>query len=112
MEILKEQTSKASYVKEGDKEWLNKQYLKFLENDSDPDVIATLWDYGTSCFSSTLLTANTGTDPISVDEFRDSTCILDTNVLMYLDLESSEFKSAFAGLENIFESLNINKNKL
>ena len=89
-----------------DKDWLKKQYFKFIQS-NDADVAAILWDYGTSRFSSSLITANIAADPISVDEFKDSKCILDTNILMYLDLEGSKLKESFKSMENIFIDLNI-----
>jgi hypothetical protein len=69
---------------------------------NDNDVTAILWDYGTSRFSSSLIVANTSADPITIDEFSNSKCILDTNILMYLDLEKSKFKESFKSMETIF----------
>jgi hypothetical protein len=93
-------------VLEKDKAWLKTQYLKFLQS-NDPDVTAILWDYGTSRFSSTLIVANTSIDPITIDSFTDSKCVLDTNVLMYLDLEKSKFKESFVSMEIVFANLKI-----
>ncbi len=104
--ILDLVTSKNKYVLSKDKEWLKKQYLKFLQA-NDSDVSSILWAYGTSRFSSTLIIANTSADPITIEEFTNSKCILDTNILMYLDLEKSKFKNAFLSMENIFINLKI-----
>jgi len=93
-------------VLEKDKEWLKTQYLKFLQS-NDNDVTAILWDYGTSRFSSSLIVANISADPITIDEFTNSKCILDTNILMYLDLEKSKFKESFKSMETIFSNLKI-----
>lgn len=89
-----------------DKDWLKKQYIKFLQANND-DVSSILWAYGTSQFSATLIIANTSADPITIEEFTNSKCILDTNILMYLDLEKSKFKDAFLSMENIFINLKI-----
>lgn len=89
-----------------DKDWLKKQYIKFLQANND-DVSCILWAYGTSQFSATLIIANTSADPITIEEFTNSKCILDTNILMYLDLEKSKFKDAFLSMENIFINLKI-----
>lgn len=89
-----------------DREWLKSQYLKFLQS-NDTDVASILWAYGTSRFSSTLIVANTSADPITIDEFTDAKCILDTNVLMYLDLEKGRFAESFKSMETIFINLNI-----
>lgn len=93
-------------VLEKDKEWLIKQYMKFLQS-NDNDVTSILWDYGTSRFSSSLIIANTSADPITIEEFTSSKCILDTNILMYLDLERGRFAESFKSMENIFNNLNI-----
>lgn len=105
-EILDKVTNKNKNIHETDKEWIKQQYFKFIQT-TEPDVTAILWDYGTSSFSSTLITADISADPITVDEFKNSKCILDTNILMYLDLEASQFKTAFESLEKIFEALDI-----
>jgi hypothetical protein len=89
-----------------DKDWLKKQFFKFIQS-NDTDVSSILWDYGTSGFSSSLIIANTFADPISVDEFKDSKCILDTNILMYLELEGSKFKESFKSMEKVFTKLSI-----
>jgi hypothetical protein len=93
-------------VFEKDKEWLKKQYMKFLQS-NDTDVTSVLWDYGTSRFSSSLIIASTSADPITIEEFSNSKCILDTNILMYLHLERGRFAESFISMENIFINLNI-----
>ena len=104
--ILDKVTTRNNNLDLKDKEWLKKQFFKFIQS-SDPDVSSILWDYGTSGFSSSLIVANIAADPISVDEFKDSKCILDTNILMYLDLEGSKFKESFRSMEKVFTKLNI-----
>ena len=104
--ILDKATDTDNYLDPKDKSWLKNQYIKFIQS-NDPDVASILWDYGTSCFSSSLIISNISADPVSVDEFKESKCILDTNILMYLDLERSKFKESFNSMEKIFLDLNI-----
>lgn len=104
--ILDKVTNSNNNLDPKDKDWLKKQFFKFIQS-NDTDVSSILWDYGTSGFSSSLIVANTSADPISVDEFKDSKCILDTNILMYLDLEGSKLKESFKSMEKVFEKLNI-----
>jgi len=104
--ILDRTTESNNNLDAKDKDWLKKQYFKFIHS-NDPNVASILWDYGTSCFSSSLIIANISADPISVDEFKDSKCFLDTNVLMYLDLDRCKFKESFKSIEKIFIDLNI-----
>jgi len=104
--ILDKVTNNYKNLVTKDRDWLKKQFFKFIQS-NDPDVSSILWDYGTSCFSSSLITASTSVDPIAIDEFKNSRCVLDTNILMYLDLEASRFKESFESMENIFINLNI-----
>ena len=80
--------------------------MKFLQS-NDNDVTTILWDYGTSRLTSSIIIANTSADPITIEEFTSSKCILDTNILMYLDLERGRFAESFKSMENIFNNLNI-----
>ncbi|MFP9119012.1 hypothetical protein ACLI08_14570 [Flavobacterium sp. RNTU_13] len=73
----------------------------------DVDLDAHLWQYGTSAFAANLLQSSVGADPMSINAFRDSKCILDTNVLMNIGLEASEYHDAIKKLEVVFEKLNI-----
>ena len=94
-------------VVEDDKEWLKEQFVKFVESSRLEDN-ELLWSYGSSMFSATLLTALSYADDFSMDIFRDSTFILDTNILMTIGLEGHELNYAFQPIENVFQSLNIN----
>lgn len=104
--IIDTATKKDKNIIDEDKEWLKKQYFKFF-NSSDDDVISIFWDFGTCAFSSTLITANTSVDKLTLDSFRNSLFILDTNILMYLHLEEGLFYNSYESLEKIFKALNI-----
>lgn len=104
--IIDTATKKDNNIIDEDKEWLKKQYFKFF-NSSDDDVISIFWDFGTCAFSSTLITANTSVDKLTLDSFRNSLFILDTNILMYLHLEEGLFYNSYESLEKIFKALNI-----
>lgn len=93
-------------IVEDDKEWLKDQFVKFVESSRLEDN-ELLWGYGSSMFSATLLTALNYADDFSVDIFKDSTFILDTNILMTIGLEGHELNFAFKPIENVFQSLNI-----
>jgi len=93
-------------ISEKDKEWLKVQFIKFIDSE-DTDDNLLFWYYGISMFSSRLITARNYADGITVEMFRDSKFILDTNILMILDLEEHELSKALESLENIFIQLNI-----
>ena len=70
---------------DNDKDWLKVQFLKFVDSE-DADDNLLFWYYGISMFSSRLITARNYADGITIDLFKDSKFILDTNILMILDL--------------------------
>lgn len=87
--------------------WLNTQYLKFLRsNDQENQLL--MWDYANTMFSCQLIAANIYADQSLLDIFENSTMVLDTNVLMCLDLEKDVYSDAYESLESIFEKLKIN----
>lgn len=88
------------------RQWIGEQYISFLRS-NDPNEQLLMWDYANTMFSSQLIAANIFADKSLVDIFQNSTIILDTNVLMYLDLEKDLFSEAYESLETIFEKLNI-----
>ena len=95
-----------SDINDRDKSWFLEQFKKFLESDRTDDN-GLLWYYGASMFSSTLLTANNYADEFSLEMFRDSNFILDTNILMTIGLEGQELYYSFQPIEEIFKTLNI-----
>lgn len=81
--------------------------IECLIHKKDADLDAHLWEYGTSAFAANLLQSSIGADPISINAFRDSKCVLDTNVLMNIGLEASEYHYAIKKLDSIFDELKI-----
>lgn len=83
--------------------------IKFIDfiTKKDGDVENYLWEYGTSSFSAQLINNSMGADDFSIETFKDSKCVLDTNILMNIGLESSEYCSALKSLEDIFNKLDI-----
>lgn len=104
--IIDETLLKASKLKGSDKEWLKQQYLRFVESE-EPDETILFWHYGLSMFSSRLITARNYADKLSIDMFKESSFILDTNILMILDLEEHELNKSLESLEKVLEQLNI-----
>jgi hypothetical protein len=89
-----------------DHQWLKKKFVEFLESGRAEDN-ELLWNYGSSRFSATLLAARNYADEFSLEEFKNADFILDTNVLMILELEAYEQSHAIEALEKFFESQNI-----
>ncbi|MEM6842301.1 MAG: hypothetical protein AAF632_08745 [Bacteroidota bacterium] len=93
-------------IHEEDKEWLIAQFIKYLKSErrEDQDL---LWIYGSSMFAATLLTARNYADNFSLESFRDAIFLLDTNILLILELEAFKSSYAFESIEKTFRDLNI-----
>lgn len=89
-----------------DTAWFKSQFIKFYESD-EHDENMMFWNFGISLFSSRIITARNYADKISIDTFKNGTFILDTNILMILDLEGHEFEKSFSSLDKILNRLNI-----
>jgi len=105
-EILDSILLKNIKIVDADKEWLKNQFVKFIDSEDAEDNLL-FWYYGISMFSSRLITARNYADGITIEMFKDSKFILDTNILMILDLEEHELSNSLESLETIFEQLNI-----
>lgn len=92
-------------IDKDDKEILPSKFFDFV-NSHDPEVEAYLWGYGTSAFASKLIRNKHGVDKLTMDAFRDSVCFFDTNVLLFIALES-KYADSFKALEKVFMDLNI-----
>lgn len=107
-EHIKRRTKNNKELNEDDHSDLITKFIDAIIYKKDADLDAHLWLYGTSAFAANLLQSSVGADPMSINAFRDSKCLLDTNVLMNIGLEASEYHDAIKKLEVIFEKLNIN----
>lgn len=105
-EIVNETLLKAHGIVDADKDWLKSQYTKFIDSEEHNESLI-LWYYGISMFSSRLITAQSRADDISIDPFKNSKFILDTNVLMVLDLEAHDLHKSFQVLEKILIELKV-----
>jgi hypothetical protein len=93
-------------ILEADKAWLKINFIKFYESD-EYDENMMFWNFGMSMFSSRLITARNYADKISIETYKNGSFLLDTNILMILDLEAHEFGQSFNSLDKILQRLNI-----
>jgi hypothetical protein len=105
---IERRTQNNKELEKADQNKLIENFIECLIHKKDADLDAHLWEYGTSAFAANLLQSSIGADPISISAFRDSKCVLDTNVLMNIGLEASEYHYAIKKLDTIFDELNIN----
>lgn len=87
-------------------EYFVDSFVRFIKS-YDLDDNAVMWDYANSLFASRVLSANIFADKNITDILGDSIALLDTNVLMGLDLEKDAFSEAYLGLAEAFRLLSI-----
>lgn len=104
-DLIGKRTFNNSRLDKRDKQILPKKFFDFI-NDNKGVVNDYLWDYGTSAFAAKLIRNQNGIDSLTIDSFKNSTCILDTNILLFISLES-RFKDGIVALEKVFQSLNV-----
>lgn len=105
-EIIDNQLLNNTKLVENDKDWLKSQFLKFIDSEDNDDNLL-FWYFGITMFSSRLITARNYADGMSIDMFKGSKFILDTNILMILDLEEHELSKSLEALESILLQLDI-----
>ena len=103
--LIENRTISNKRINHDDKNILPKLFFD-LVNTSESDVDDYLWEYGTSAFASKLIRTMHGVDAYTIETFRNSHCILDTNILLFIALES-KYKDAFWAIEKVFEDLNV-----
>ncbi|MCK4326542.1 hypothetical protein KAW55_07300, partial [bacterium] len=82
-------------------------FIKFLSSNDYADQ-QYLMLISQAMFSARLVAADVGVDPITLEELRDCTFILDTNVLFSIALESAKTAKAINSLEGALQTLNAN----
>ncbi len=106
LKSINNRTQNNKNIDKRDKDELCKKFVHFITTNNHA-VDAYLWEYGTSAFSAQLIKNSIGADDVSIETFKDCKCVLDTNILMHIGLESSEYYPSFKSLEEVFATLNI-----
>lgn len=99
-------TKSLDFIENRDKKTLSGRFFEFITSD-DPMVNNFLWEYGTAAFSVHLIKNTEGADELTLDLFENSVCLLDTNVLIDIALETDEDHEALDVLSEIFEVLKV-----
>lgn len=98
-EMIIKRTKNIQGLDKKDYKILPKLFFDFLCT-KDPDVTAYLWEYGTSAFSAKLISNTVGIDALTLDIFKGSKCLLDTNILIFIKLDASKYHNTLISLEN------------
>ena len=107
LDVIQKRTANNKDLHKQDKEELPRKFLQLILK-KELDITHFLWEYGTAAFSAKLIKNSYTTDDLTLETFKDCHCILDTNILMHIGLESSEYYTSFKVLENVFKELGIN----
>lgn len=107
LDALMLRTSNNKAIDERDRENLSERFLDILTKTGDPALSSVLFESGVSAFSSKLISSNIGLDSMTLEIFKDSVCILDTNILMYIGLEAGQYYQALEVISSVFASLGI-----
>lgn len=104
-EQVKRRTCSMKQIDKDDREVLPHRFFNFINSHEDI-VDAYLWEYGTSAFASKLIRNKHGVDKLTIETFKNSFCVLDTNVLLFIALEN-KYKGSFKAIEKVFEDLSV-----
>lgn len=104
-DLIAKRTFNNKQLDSRDRQSLPKLFFNFID-DNKGVVNDYLWDYGTSAFAAKLIRNQKGVNSLTIKSFKNSTCILDTNILLFISLES-RFKDGIIALEKVFHSLNV-----
>lgn len=107
LEALNLRTSSNNNIDERDRANLSGHFLDILTKTGDPALSSVLFESGVSAFSSKLISSNIGLDAMTLEIFKDSVCILDTNILMYVGMEAGQYFQALEVISSVFASLGI-----
>lgn len=107
LNMVRQRTHNYKKVDKRDRDHLPDLFIEMLLVPNDVDVNQMLWEYGTTAFSAKLVTSSHGANPVTLDIFRDSICLLDTNILMNIGLEESNYYNTLSSLEKVYEHLGI-----
>lgn len=105
-DVIQKRTANNKGIDKRDRESLARKFIELILK-KEPDVTEFLWEYGTAAFAAKLIRNAYTSDDLTVETFKDSCCILDTNILMHIGLESSEYYDSFKVLEEVFAELKI-----
>ncbi|MBC8526790.1 MAG: hypothetical protein H8D22_08030, partial [Candidatus Cloacimonetes bacterium] len=105
-DIVNDKSFEKHTIESSDTEWLKNQYKEFITSNGNDESLL-LWDYATSLFASKLITTNISVDQLTIDLFKNSTFILDTNILMILQLEGGKLSKSLRSMEKVFFKLSI-----
>lgn len=104
-EQVTRRTHSMSQIDKDDMEVLPQRFFSFINSHEDI-VDAYMWEYGTSAFASKLIRNKHGIDNLTIETFKDSYCMLDTNVLIFIAL-GNKYKDSFKAIEKVFTDINV-----
>ncbi len=89
IETIKRRTEKNKSIDKKDKGVLANKFYDFIQT-SSPDTNQFISEYGFSSFAAKMVKETTGVDNLTMNVFKDTHCILDTNVLIDIALDTND----------------------
>lgn len=89
-----------------EKGYLRRGFSLFFEDRSDVDNNRLFFQYGVTCFAAQVFKAHNFADAYSIEQYRDMTFVLDTNVLFTINLEDKLTANQWKSLEQALLTLN------
>ena len=89
-----------------EKGYLRRGFSLFFEDRSDVDNNRLFYQYGVTCFAAQVFKAHNFADAYSIEQYRDMTFLLDTNVLFTINLEDRLTANQWKSLEQALLTLN------
>jgi membrane protein len=108
LEVIQKRTRNSKKIT--DKKDREKLPTKFLDIilEREPEISTLLWEYGLSSFLSKLINNQYILDDLAIESFKNSNCVLDTNILINIGLENCDYSNKIKILERIFLGLKVN----
>lgn len=104
-DLVTRRTRSMPQIDRDDMEILPQRFFSFI-NCHEDIVDAYMWEYGTSAFASKLIRNKHGIDNLTIETFKDSYCMLDTNVLLFIAL-GNKYQGSFKAIEKVFADINV-----
>ncbi len=104
IETIKRRTDQNKTIDKRDRENIANKFYDFIRT-SSPDTNQFISEYGFSSFAAKMVKETTGVDNLTISVFKNTHCILDTNVLIDIALDTNDNIKA---LVETFQFLNIN----
>lgn len=105
-DIIEESFNKSN-IEETARTILKEQFYAFYNNINDKEGTELFMQYGIACFAAQILNATSFANTLNIDKIKEHTFLLDTNVLIILQIDKRNYSESIPDLEIILEELGV-----